>query len=131
MSPVLPPVLPPALPPVDVVVIGAGVAGVTCAQQLQQAGYTVALVEKSRGVGGRLAKRRLPQASAGPTHADHGVCYLKPQDETFARLIRRLCERGLMQVWTEAIYELGPQGTVQPPQQRSPRAHRPPTDRTD
>lgn len=105
----------------EVAIIGAGVAGITCAQQLHQAGYSLALVEKSRGLGGRLAKRRLPAASAGPTHADHGVCYLKPEDAKFAQLIERLCGLGLMQVWTDQIHGLGPAGEVIAPRSRSPR----------
>jgi renalase len=55
---------------IDIAIIGAGIAGLTCAQQLQQAGKQVVLIDKSRGLGGRLATRRL----AG-THADHGVCF--------------------------------------------------------
>ena len=43
----------------DIAVIGAGIAGLVCAQQLSQAGYSVVVVEKSRGLGGRLATRRL------------------------------------------------------------------------
>lgn len=35
----------------DVAVIGAGMAGLVCAQQLKQAGYSVLVVEKSRGLG--------------------------------------------------------------------------------
>lgn len=113
--------MPPVELPLDVAVIGAGVAGLTCAQQLRLAGYSVALVEKSRGVGGRMAKRRLPEASAGPTHADHGVCYLKPKDATFAKLVQQLCDRQEMAVWTDQIHELGQLGEVLPPTSRSSR----------
>ena len=35
----------------DIAVIGAGIAGLVCAQQLSQAGYSVVVVEKSRGLG--------------------------------------------------------------------------------
>ena len=55
----------------DVAIIGAGVAGLTCAQQLHQAGYKVVVLEKSRGVGGRMATRRIEE-----TYVDHGVRYL-------------------------------------------------------
>jgi renalase len=39
--------------------VGAGLAGLICAQKLQRAGYQVAVLEKSRGLGGRLATRRV------------------------------------------------------------------------
>jgi hypothetical protein len=44
---------------VDVVVIGAGIAGLSCASSLQAQGYSVVVVEKSRGLGGRVATRRI------------------------------------------------------------------------
>lgn len=43
----------------DIAVISAGIAGLVCAQQLSQAGYSVLVVEKSCGLGGRRATRRL------------------------------------------------------------------------
>lgn len=87
----------------DVAIIGAGLAGLTCAQQLHQAGYRVVVVEKSRGVGGRLATRRLHD-----THADHGVRYLEPQGNLLQQLIEILVRRGILQTWTNTIYELKP-----------------------
>lgn len=46
-----------AAPP-HVAVIGAGVSGLSCARQLQQAGFAVTVFEQSDVVGGRLATRR-------------------------------------------------------------------------
>lgn len=69
----------------DIAVIGAGIAGLVCAQQLSQAGYSVLVVEKSRGLGGRLATRRLHG-----TWADHGACYLKPKGELLGRFVEIL-----------------------------------------
>jgi predicted NAD/FAD-dependent oxidoreductase len=57
----------------DVVVIGAGLSGLTAAQQLHQAGFRVVVVDKSRGLGGRLATRRIRA-----TAIDHGCRYLQP-----------------------------------------------------
>ena len=37
----------------DIAVIGAGLAGVSCARQLAAAGYQVQLFDKSKGMGGR------------------------------------------------------------------------------
>ena len=38
-------------------IIGAGIAGITCARTLVQAGHQVTVFEKSRGVGGRMSTR--------------------------------------------------------------------------
>lgn len=44
---------------VDVAVVGAGIAGLACARALIDAGRRVVVLEKSRGVGGRCATRRM------------------------------------------------------------------------
>ena len=41
------------------IIIGAGAAGLTCAKQLLRNGFTVSIFDKSRGVGGRIATRRI------------------------------------------------------------------------
>lgn len=87
----------------DVAIIGAGLAGLTCAQQLHQAGYRVVVIEKSRGVGGRVATRRLHN-----TLADHGVRYVESQGALSQQMIQRLVQRGILDVWTQTIYELKP-----------------------
>lgn len=79
----------------DVAIIGAGLAGLACAQQLQQSGYRVVIVEKSRGVGGRMATRRLET-----TYADHGVRYLEAKGKWLPPLIKVLRQRGILQAWT-------------------------------
>lgn len=84
----------------DVAIIGAGMAGITCGRQLHQAGYKVIILEKSRGVGGRLATRRLHE-----TLADHGVPYLESQGNLSQQLIETLSKRGILQVWTQKIYQ--------------------------
>ena len=38
-----------------IVVVGAGISGCVCAYRLAEAGHDVILVEKGRGVGGRMA----------------------------------------------------------------------------
>lgn len=85
----------------DIAIIGAGLAGLTCAQQLHQAGYHVVILEKSRGIGGRIATRRLHN-----TCADHGVRYLEPQAKMLSQLIESLEERGILTIWLNTNYEL-------------------------
>jgi len=62
-----------------IAVIGAGVAGLTVAAELQAAGHAVTLFEKSRGPGGRCATRR---SAAGPF--DHGAPGFVPSTAAFA-----------------------------------------------
>lgn len=84
----------------DIAVIGAGMAGLSCAQQLRQAGYSVAVVEKSRGAGGRVATRRVQG-----TRADHGVRYLEPQGDAVQGLIDVLVDRQILKLWTDTVWE--------------------------
>lgn len=103
----------------DVAVIGAGMAGLVCAQQLTQAGYSVVVVEKSRGLGGRIATRRLHG-----TCADHGLRYLEPKGQILQQLVQVLCERDILQVWTDEVHEQSqqqyPQLVNQSPQYVAP-----------
>jgi hypothetical protein len=99
----------------EIAVIGAGVAGLTCAQKLQQSGRRVVVFDKSQGLGGRLATRRL----AG-THADHGVCYLQPKGAAFGQLVDELVKEQILRVWTEGIYRLSADGVLQPPVKFAP-----------
>ncbi len=52
-------VVPPGTEPLRVAVIGAGLAGAACAAKLLRAGIDVTVFDKSRGVGGRMATRRV------------------------------------------------------------------------
>jgi len=98
---------------VDIAIIGAGMTGLTCGRILQQAGYQVTILEKSRGVGGRLATRRLPNA-----RVDHGTCYISPKGELFQQFIQELTNRGIVQAWTDTVYELSTDGRLQFPSEQ-------------
>ncbi|PZO43310.1 MAG: amine oxidase [Pseudanabaena frigida] len=93
----------------DVIVIGAGMAGLTCAQQLKQAGIDVTIVEKSAGVGGRMATRRLQG-----TWVDHGAQLLSVKSDGFGRFIRKLQEKGIVHEWTRNVYQLSASGLLPP-----------------
>ncbi len=43
----------------DLLVVGAGLSGVTAAVTAQQAGVNVQVVDRGRAIGGRMASRRL------------------------------------------------------------------------
>lgn len=63
-------------------VIGAGMAGISCARTLVQAGHSVTVFEKSRGLGGRMATRD----SAFGTF-DHGAQYFTARDPRFLKAL--------------------------------------------
>lgn len=62
----------PATPPRRIAIIGAGLAGLTAAQTLAEAGMRVSVFEKSRGLGGRLASR-YPRGRDNSCVIDHGA----------------------------------------------------------
>ena len=89
-----------------IAVIGAGIAGLTCARTLAQAGHQVTLVEKSRGYGGRMACRSTPFGGF-----DHGAQYFTVRDERFARVLA--LSPALCRPWSaNAVRVLDPLGRV-------------------
>jgi len=67
-----------------VVVVGAGVAGLSCAQALIAGGRTAVVLERARGVGGRCATRRLGLEGQP---VDFGVSFLHGRDPGFLALL--------------------------------------------
>ncbi|MEQ8485798.1 MAG: FAD-dependent oxidoreductase [Pseudomonadales bacterium] len=78
------------MPAMNIAVIGAGMAGVTCARALAEAGLDVTLLEKSRGLGGRLATRRVDGAAASAWRFDHGAPSVAAADPAFLAHLRAL-----------------------------------------
>lgn len=93
----------------DVVVVGAGLSGLTAAQALHQANYRVVVVDKSRGLGGRVATRRIDN-----TVVDHGCRYLRPFQVPQLSPIAKLLAAGTLQPWQPERFELGADGVLTP-----------------
>ncbi|HEY9837068.1 MAG TPA: FAD-dependent oxidoreductase [Vampirovibrionales bacterium] len=85
----------------DSAVIGAGIAGLTAAQSLRSLGQTVVVLEKSRGVGGRVATRRLYD-----TQADFGAPFLDPRGMLSQSLVQVLSRLGILVPWTDTVYQV-------------------------
>ena len=49
--------------PPTIAIVGAGIAGLSCADRLRAAGWAVTLFDKGRAPGGRLSTRRLDTAT--------------------------------------------------------------------
>ncbi len=95
----------------DVVVIGAGLSGLTTARQLHQSGYRVLVVDKSRGLGGRLATRRLTHP-LGTTAIDHGCRYLEPFNDASLSPLPPLLAAGVLQPWQPETFRLEADGAL-------------------
>ena len=82
----------------DALVIGAGMAGLTAACDLQRAGWRVLVLEKGRGVGGRLASRRIGEASF-----DHGAQFITARTPRFAALLEDGRRAGAVEEWHRGV----------------------------
>lgn len=85
-----------------VAVIGAGISGLMCARTLADHGLPVAVLEKSRGVSGRMATRRTDD---GLTF-DHGAQYFTVRDQRFRRYVDSWIQDGSVQPWPGRIVSL-------------------------
>lgn len=90
-----------------VAVIGAGIAGAACAHALQLAGHAVHVIDKSRGVGGRLATRRLewidPQGVSCTTRFDHGAIGISAHTKPFKNFVDRAVFEKRLALWKPAL----------------------------
>jgi predicted NAD/FAD-dependent oxidoreductase len=91
----------------DVIVLGAGVAGLSLARQLTAQGLKVWIIEKSRGVGGRCATRRV-----NGLPVDHGLPLLHGRSSIFAETIAAMSDAQLIADWP--IHRRGPGTPCQP-----------------
>jgi hypothetical protein len=80
-----------------VAVIGAGISGLFAARTLQDHGLQVAVFEKSRGCGGRMATRRTDDGIC----FDHGAQYFTVRDPRFTRFVNSWAEQGLVSKWPD------------------------------
>jgi len=86
----------------DVLVVGAGLSGLTAARVLADAGRTVRLLDGRDGPGGRLATRRIGDATF-----DHGAQFFTVRSPAFAALIRSWRDRGApIGVWSHGFAQV-------------------------
>jgi len=78
----------------QVVVVGAGLSGLMAGRTLAAAGHEVILVDKGRSPGGRLATRRIGDATL-----DHGAQFFTARDAAFAEDVAGWEADGLVRVW--------------------------------
>lgn len=84
--------------PSRVVVVGAGLAGLMAARELQAAGSHVTVFDKGRGVGGRMATRRI-ETDAGTGVFDHGAQFFTARGDEFKSLVDRWIADDVVAEW--------------------------------
>jgi predicted NAD/FAD-dependent oxidoreductase len=84
--------------PPEVAVIGAGVAGLSCARALVEAGVRVRVFDKGRSVGGRLAVRR-----SGAHVFDLGTQYFTAREPRIEGPLWSWIEEGVVAPWDARI----------------------------
>ena len=76
------------------IIIGAGMAGLTAAQTLTKNGWKVTILDKGRGVGGRMATRRVGEAKF-----DHGTQYFSTKNADFQAFIEPIIKANVAKEW--------------------------------
>lgn len=88
-----------------VAVIGAGIAGLSCATALQEAGLRVTVFDKSGGAAGRMSTRR-----GGNWQCDHGAQYFTARHPDFRAEVARWVHAGVAALWNPRLQVLGGNG---------------------
>lgn len=82
----------------DVLIVGAGIAGLSLARQLASTGRSPVLLERARGVGGRCATRRFDDQAV-----DHGVAVLHGRSTEFRAAMAAAIEASELVDWPRTV----------------------------
>lgn len=98
-----------------IAIIGAGIAGLTAAHRLHQAGVETVVFEKSRGLGGRMATRR-----HDGFQFDHGAQFFNARNPAFKTQVSSWLADGAAGRWNGMGY-VGTPGMTAPAQRLADR----------
>ena len=101
-------------------IVGAGLSGLAAARTLHDAGRRVLVLDKGRGVGGRLATRRI-HVGETTLHFDHGAQYFTARDPDFRAAVESWQAADVADVWADdfsAVGERAGKGTAHYPRYR-------------
>ncbi|SDI67072.1 NAD(P)/FAD-dependent oxidoreductase [Pseudomonas panipatensis] len=98
-----------------IAIIGTGIAGLSAAHALRDAGQDVQLFDKGHGSGGRMASKR---SEAGAL--DLGAQYFTARDRRFLDAIQKWREAGWVAEWDPALYQYR-DGVLSPSPDEQPR----------
>ena len=84
----------------DVLIVGAGLAGLRAARELQSAGRRVLVFDKGRGVSGRAATRRWDGVPV-----DHGAQFFTARSDVFKAQVEDWKARGVCFEWAMGFHQ--------------------------
>lgn len=83
----------------EIAIIGAGMAGLSAARALSDAGHSVTLFDKSRGSGGRMSTKRTDTGDL-----DMGAQYFTGRDSHFRHALQGWIDRGWVTEWSPRLF---------------------------
>lgn len=83
-----------------IAIIGTGIAGLSAARALHDAGLPLHLFDKSRGSGGRMASKRSDVGSL-----DLGAQYFTTRDRRFSETVRQWQAEGWVDQWSPTLFQ--------------------------
>lgn len=85
-------------------IVGAGIAGLLAATRLAAAGVRVTVLDKARGVGGRMANRRVTLPDGRVARFDHGAQYFTAKTATMQAHVAAWLAAGVIRPWATGFY---------------------------
>ncbi|MEZ4961390.1 MAG: FAD-dependent oxidoreductase [Saprospiraceae bacterium] len=82
----------------QVIIVGAGMAGLSAARHLNKANISCLVLDKGRGVGGRMATRRVGDATF-----DHGAQFFSAKTPSFQSFVKEARQMGAVNEWWPGI----------------------------
>lgn len=87
----------------DCIVIGGGITGLITASILQTKELKVTVLDKGRGIGGRLATRRVKQEESIEGVFDYGVQYFSVKNPQFQVWVDNWLHQGVIKEWCQGF----------------------------
>ncbi|NRB08860.1 MAG: NAD(P)-binding protein [Richelia sp.] len=80
-------------------IIGGGISGLIAGKLLQQYGFNLTILDKGRGLGGRIVTRRIRNTGAGEGIFDYGIQYITDVSQELKRWLGDWEAVGLVSIW--------------------------------
>jgi predicted NAD/FAD-dependent oxidoreductase len=87
-----------------VIIVGGGIAGLLAANILHKKGIEMIVLDKGKGIGGRLATRRILEPKFGEGIFDYGAQYFTVRDNRFREWVDKWEDAGIVKSWSKGFF---------------------------